>query len=211
MVQTSDSASAPARQHIPPEVEARLLDSLQSAQRPARARRLLKNILLPLPALAAAVLLFLLSGPLQGFAPVVEEAVDQHCQQVPVEVPSDEAREVDDWFKDKLSFDMAAPRFQRATLLGGRLSRLAREGFRDRSAAYLIYGVDEHKLTVLIFDGRDIELEQGAEVYAIKGRRLAMYDRGAYRVALFNQGPVGYAVTSDLSSKDLIQVVSSSF
>ncbi|MBU0552261.1 hypothetical protein KJ940_12280, partial [Myxococcota bacterium] len=181
---------------------------LATAQRPARARRALKRALLPLPAIAAAVTLFIMSTPLQGFT-LVDEAVSQHCQAVPVEVPAEEANELDDWFQGKLPFEFHAPRFgdeAPVTLLGGRLSQVGSEG-GARRAAYLLYGVGQHKMTVLIFNRRGQDLHELGRRYTVSGRDLSIHDAGAYRVALYQRGPIGYAVTSDLPVQDLLSLM----
>ncbi len=190
----------------------RITDRLRAAQRPERRRRMVRR-LAPVPALAAAGAVLLFVTPLTGFAPaVVEDAVDQHCQQVPVEVPTPEAQAADEWFNGKVPFPMNTPRFrdQRATLLGGRLSHV-QSGERTRRAAYLVYGVGEHKLSVLVFDGRELGLAEQGEMRDVGGQQVRVHDARGYRVALYQRGPLAYAVTSDLPETEMLDLIGTSF
>lgn len=203
-------------ERMPAEAHQRLTARLRTARRPDRARQMLRRLALPVPALAAAGMVALLVTPLTGFAPVVVgDAVDYHCQELPVEaLPGPEASEIDQWFDGKLPFRLAAPRFQdgRVQLLGGRLSRVGGHDGRQsaRRAAYLIYGVGAHKLSVLVFDGSGLDLVDGGATRRIKGHRLAVHDADGYRVALYQKGSLGYAVTSDLPESDMLNLIATS-
>jgi anti-sigma factor RsiW len=127
---------------MPDNARQRLEQKLRGVQRPQRAKAAAIAVAKPVTMVAAVGVIFLFVAPLTGFSSsVAEDVVDQHCQTMPVEVPSPEASEVNRWFSDKLPFRMATPRFrdQRVTLLGGRLSRV--RGHQDRGslpAAHLI-------------------------------------------------------------------------
>jgi anti-sigma factor RsiW len=207
------------RQHLkqprpmPADARARIQAGMRAATRPDRTARWISRMAMPLPALAAAGAVMLLVTPLTGFTPVVDEAVDQHCQRVPIEVPTPEAREVDAWFRDKLPFEMAAPRFddEQVVLLGGRLSRVGggNSGIAPRRAAYLVYGVGPHKLTVLVFDGHDLDVaDDGEAAHDVNHHLVSMHGSGEYRVAIDKRGPLTYAFTSDLPETDLLRLVS---
>ena len=191
----------------------RLEQRLKSAQRPRRIQRAAKNLARPVPALAivgAAVLFFM---PLTGFkANVVEDVVDQHCQTVPVEWPTPETREVDDWFADKLPFRVATPQFrdQRVMLLGGRISRIRPIGREiGLPAAHILYQVGSHKMSVLVFQAKDlVDLEQSK--HTIRGNRLRMHDARGHRVALFHRGNLTYAVTSTLPENEMLGLLGTS-
>lgn len=196
---------------MPGAAQQRLHARLRDAQRPERRRRLVRR-LAPVPALAAAGAVLLFVTPLTGFAPaVVEDAVDQHCQTVPVEVPTPEANQADEWFSGKVPFSMATPRFEdpRAMLLGGRLSHVRNNG-RSRRAAYLVYGVGEHKLSVLVFDGTELALGDRGDLRDVKGNQVRIHDARGYRVALYRRGSLAYAVTSDLPEPDMLRLIGTS-
>jgi anti-sigma factor RsiW len=201
------------KREMPADARARLQARMRTATRPDRAAKWLSRMAAPLPAVAAVGAVALFYIPMTGFAPVVNDAVGHHCDRVPIEVPTPEAREVDEWFRDKLPFELAAPRFEddQVMLLGGRLSKVGGgdSGLRSRRAAYLVYGVGPHKLTVLVFDGKDLEVDDDSAIREVNGRRLAIHhdqDRG-YNVALYRKGNLTYAYTSDLPETDLLRLV----
>ncbi len=195
---------------MPGGARARLRVRLATADHPSTAQIWLKRLAVPVPILAAAAAVFLMATPLTGFTPVVHDAVDQHCQSLPVEVPSPEAAEVDEWFEGKLPFHVVSPRFQDKdiVLLGGRLSRVVLKN-DTRRAAYLIYGKGSHKLSVLVFDGNNLEVS--GNTHQIDGHDVAIHDADGYRVALYRHGPLAYVITSDLPEDGLLNLVKSAF
>lgn len=196
---------------LPPAARDRLCERLRAAERPARMRRAARRVAAPLSTLAAVGAILLFVTPLTGFKPTVaEDAVDQHCQRMPVEMPTPVEQEVEEWFEGKVPFEMSAPRFRddRVVLLGGRLSRVGRPGDTtwSRPAAYLVYGVGTHKMSVLVFDGKDVEFE--APVTEVNGTPLHFQDARGYRVAMFQRGNLAYAVTSDLPREQMLNLIS---
>ena len=101
---------------------ARLQDSLVGARRQLRRRSMIRRLAPVVPAAVAVGAVFMLVTPLTGFVPVIDEAVEQHCEQAPVEVPTPETDELEGWFAGKLPFRFQAPRFRQqegVMLLGG--------------------------------------------------------------------------------------------
>jgi anti-sigma factor RsiW len=199
------------------EAQARLTARLRGASRPDRARRMARKLVIPVPALAAAGAVAMLVMPLTGFKPtvMVDEAVEQHCSAYPVEVPSPEVSEVDAWFEGKLPFRMRAPRFEdeRVNLLGGRISRVGggKDGPKSRPAAYLVYSLGAHKLSVLVFDSHDLPAPDDTSAELMGGQQVRVHDSDGYRVALYRRGPLTYAVTSDLPRPQMVSLLSHSF
>lgn len=195
---------------LSPAARDRLCECLRAAERPARMRRAARRVAAPLSTIAAMAAIVLFVTPLAGFKPTVaDDAVDQHCQRMPVEMPTPVEQEVEQWFDGKVPFAMSAPRFRddRVVLLGGRLSRVGRPGDTtwSRPAAYLVYGVGTHKLSVLVFDGKDVEFE--APVTEVNGTSLHVQDARGYRVAMFQRGNLAYAVTSDLPREQMLALI----
>jgi len=195
---------------MPSAMRDRLHDRLRSASRQVRMRRAAKRVAAPVSTAAAMAAALLFVTPLTGFKPtVMADAVDQHCQKMPVEMPSPVDTEVEQWFQGKVPFEMSAPRFRddRVMLLGGRLSRVGGPGdaVSSRPAAYLVYGVGKHKMTVLVFDNQGLDFE--APVTDVKGKQVYMHDARGYRVALFERGPLAYAVTSDLPQDRMLELI----
>lgn len=178
---------------------------------PARRRRRLA-LALPVPLVAAVGAVFIFFGT-TGFAPaIVDEAVSQHLDDMPVEVPTPDSLELDRWFSDKLAFRIEAPRFrnQQAMLLGGRLSRV--RGLQGiQRAAHLVYGVGAHKITVLVLSSTADDLSDAGQVQEIKGHSVAMHDRSGLRVARYHHHGLSYVVTSDLPSDQVTALIATAF
>lgn len=194
---------------MPAAARDRIHTRLRAAERPERMRRAARRVAAPLSTLAAMGAVMLVVMPLTGFKPpvVMAEAVDQHNRALPVEMPSPVDREVEQWFEGKVSFEMTAPRFGDAgvVLLGGRLSQVQRPGEESREAAYLVYGVGKHKLTVLVFDGAGLEID--APMTQVDGKPVYLHDDHGIRVALFQRGPLAYAFTSDLPQERMLELI----
>lgn len=192
---------------LPPAARDRICTRLRAAERPARIRQAARRVAAPMSTLAAVgtLAVVLLSG--FNSPTVMAEAVDLHKREVPVEMPSPVDREVEQWFEGKLDFQLAAPRFgdDNVVLLGGRLSQVTRPGERGRDAAYLVYGVGSHKLTVLVFDSTGLELD--APVTEVGGKPVYLHDDRGVRVALFQRGPLAYAFTSDLPQARMLELI----
>lgn len=192
------------------EGRARIRRALAEAERPSFFALWTRRLALPVPAVAVAVLMML---PTTGFAP--REAVLRHREASPVEVPSARADEVDAWFKDKVRFEMNTPRFgdARVQLLGARLTHVHTRPGQDetRQAAYVVYGVGPHKLSVLVFDGTGVELPAGGESHQVGAHEMKVGAEDAFNVAVFRDRGRIYAVTSDLPQPDMLALVDSAF
>lgn len=199
-------------QRISSEARQRMSESLRGEAKLLQRRRTMRRLTRIAPAMAAAGAIFLLVTPLTGFmpAPVVDEAVSQHIDRTPVDLPTPEASEVEQWFSSRLSFRLEAPRFEadRAVLLGGRMTRVAFPENDRRAAAHLIYGVGRHKLSVLVFPAHDLPVEefaQGRDPRAVRPANL--HARQGYRVMLYRKGDIGYAITSDLPEREMLSLL----
>lgn len=190
-------------EHLGDDARARITGKLRAAQRPERRRRAMKNVAKGVvPALVAASAIFLFVSPLTGFVPV-DDAISHHATTSPLEMPTSEPSEAQDWFNHKVSFDVHIPRLNGAALLGARLSRVtARRG--TRNAAYLVYGKGARKVTVLVFDADGYEFPEGQ---AVKGRAVSLHHRNGTTVAFYREGRVGYAVTADMSDTDMLRLI----
>ncbi|MCK6574356.1 zf-HC2 domain-containing protein [Myxococcota bacterium] len=201
------------------EARARIRRALADAERPSFMALWARRLALPVPAVAVAVLLLI--PPTVGFAP--REAVLRHTEASPVEVPSAQADEINAWFKDKVRFEVNAPRFRdpRVQLLGGRLTHVHTRAGQDetRQAAYLVYAIGRHKLSVLVFDGTGVDLPDAAEAgdapenggQSPARRDLVLQNQDAFNVAMFRNGGSIYTVTSDLPEPKLVALVDSAF
>lgn len=190
----------------------RMRASLSEAGRQMRRRVLLRRIAPAVSALAAVGAVFMLVTPLAGFTPMLDDVVEHHVERTPVDVPTPEAAELETWFQGRLPFRFNAPRFEsEAMLLGGRLTRVAGPELAHRQAAWLVYGVGRHKLSVLVFDAGDLDLTGGGRMETVNGRSLSLHDSRGYKVALFRQGDLAYAVTSDLPEDRMVKLIGTAF
>ncbi len=206
-VQSAIKGALASATPLPGGARARIRTRLALEAAPARRTRLVK-LALPVPVVAAAAAVFFFVGT-TGFTPaVVEDAVAQHEEEMPLDVPTPEAEELDRWFQDRVRLRVRAPRFRdRSTmLLGGRLSRIGARGHGQR-AAYLVYGVGRHKVSVLAFDSADGELEQFGEVRRVKGRPVSVAEHHGRHVVMYRQGGLTYTVTSDLPTQRMVELV----
>ena len=152
-------------------------------------------------AVATVAVLLVFVSPLVGFSPtVVDEVLDHHQLDMPLELPSREVGEVNHWMKERLPFDMKTPTFEGrpVRLLGGRLSRVKWSDQRvSRPAAHLVYQVAGKKMSVLVFEDQE---ETEAE-------EVTWHEREGHRVAIFVRGRVRYAITARLPEGDFQRVV----
>lgn len=201
------------RPAAPDGLRLRLSDALNAVDRAAPPAATLP---LPMPARlwrfavpAAALVLALLFGPQimsPGESPVVMDSIVKHQRDLPLEVMG--APEiVRSWFDGKVPFAVRTPKIEpMASLVGGRLVSLG-----DREAAYLIYQVKdnlgERKVSVFVFDAHDLPMM--APQRRLVGQR-EVYLEGArgYRVALFRDNDVGYAITGSVDEPVLLRLVS---
>jgi anti-sigma factor RsiW len=141
-----------------------------------------------------------------GQLPVVEQTVDWHRNELPVEIRSSERTHVARWFRGKVDFPVRLPEFRdsRVELLGGRLAHI-----KDRRAANVSYKVGDSRLSVMIFHGDELKVP-AARIRSIGNQDVAIYNSHGYGVALMQNHGITYAMTSDLPEKHLIDLVASS-
>ena len=151
-----------------------------------------------------------------GFEPIVEESVNWHRRNIPIEVTGPSGERVSTWLKPKVDFPVRLPRFERTgreevSLLGARLSNI-----RDRQAAYVVYEVDGSKISVMLFDGhRDNGSSQPAVRPAAHPHSAratpAIYTAKGYNVAVIEDNGITYSITSELPPEDMARLVDAAF
>lgn len=163
----------------------------------------------PLAAMVTLVVIF------QGFtiAPaassptaMIDDTLDWHRGNFPLEVTTADPEEAQAWFKGKVDFSVRLPQFadRRVNLLGGRIAHI-----EDRRAALLLYEVDGSKLSVVLFDGDGLTVPRET-LRQVKGRDIVWLNQRGYGVALLQDSGVTYAMTSDLSEDRLLDLVATS-
>ncbi len=152
---------------------------------------------------AAAALLGMLMWSAHPFSPVVEDAIAKHRRDLPIEVTGgDDA--VRAWFANKVDFAVRPPRLPPHSVFRG--GRLANVGARE--AAYLVYDVNGEKVSVLVFDPRNVPLETARHRF-VGNHDVFLDGQRGYHVATYRDRDVGYAFTSDMDEDRMIQLVSS--
>jgi anti-sigma factor RsiW len=142
-------------------------------------------------------------GGEESLGPVL---VDRHeravGQAMPLELASDDPDAVSSWFRGKVSFPVAAPRFGRSDvrLLGARLTHVGAD-----DAAYLAYRVQDHPLSVLVFPA-GLRPAAGRDVRVVGDRRIYTSRRGGLAWVLFDSGGLTYALVSDLPEALLLEL-----
>ncbi len=165
-----------------------------------------------LPIAAAAALLFVVvpnftvapsgADPL----PVVEQTVDWHRGDFPIEVTGPEAAEVSQWFRGKVGFPVRPPAFgdMPVNLLGGRIAHV-----KEQRAAYLLYEYNGTPVSVMAFDGKGLSVPSD-KVRKVGNRDVAIWNQAGYEVAVIRDAGVTYTFTSALPEDEFISVLESS-
>jgi anti-sigma factor RsiW len=204
------------------DVPAHLLSSVQSALDQADASRSWRPMRgvgpasLGILAVAAAVLLVVMSRPTQADSAIVEEAIRGHEKNLPVEVggPDVSDDEVRSWMQGKVAVPVRPLRMQTAgrdrgvepRLMGGRVYHL-----RNRDVAQLVYRVGTSQMTVYVFDPSGFEFSAPQTRKRLVGRHeVYLAEERGYTVALYRDRGVGYAVASDLEPEGVMRVVAAS-
>jgi anti-sigma factor (TIGR02949 family) len=138
-----------------------------------------------------------------GFMPLIDEAVVRHSRQPPVEVDSADSGVVEDWFRSKVDFHVALPRFERRqlALVGARLSNLA-----ERQAALVRYrhGGRQFSLFVISDSGVDID---GQHCRRVQHREYCLSELRGYTVASWRARGLVYSMVGESSQDDLLRVL----
>jgi mycothiol system anti-sigma-R factor len=198
-------AAAP-REAAPAALRNRIQRSIARESSPARAmvraganRRWAAKVL---PMAAAAGVLGTLIFSRVSFTPVAADVIAKHSKRLPLEVAGDPAA-IAKWYADKLDFRFQPPPLAKAALQGGRLSSVG-----DHQAAYLVYDLNHHKVSVFVFDASDLPIE--AHQKRVIGNREVYFDEGrGYNVAMYRDRGVGYAIASDMDPDKMYELVSS--
>lgn len=175
-------------------------------------RKMWRSAWIAAPLVAAVLLVF--ASPTLTVAParsdqlpVVEETVDWHRGNFPIEVTGPDASFVSQWFRNKVDFPVRTPTFgdnHEVNLLGGRIAHV-----QNRRAAYLLYEVDGTKVSVLVFDGNGLTVPSD-KIRKIADRDVLMLDNDGYEVAMLQDNGVTYTITSELPEDSFMRLVEDS-
>ncbi len=205
------AAARSARPECPPALRNLIGAKLDAAERASRstARRRFASVMAALPISAAAAWAILVMRPTPPPmvalpSPVVADVVKKHARNLPFDVNGQKDDELRNWYADKVSFPVRPPKFKNvsALLRGGRLSNV-----RDRDAAYLVYDVNGNKVSVLMYDPREMQ-PSTLPRQALGGHDVTFTEDNGRQVALFEESGIGYAIASDMDRESMVKLIS---
>ncbi len=136
---------------------------------------------------------------------LVQDAIEQHARQLPIEIAG---QDVEPWFQGKVDFHVSVPRFRSANpprIVGARLANV-----RERQAAYVVYdrGVPKRRMTLLVYPGDASELRGTvARTASVNGHEVMLANERGYNVAVWSRRGVSYSLVSDLDERDVLELV----
>ena len=192
------------REEAPAELRSRLVHAMaQVPERKPLSRRLVWG---SVPAAAALALVITFTWTVtSGFSPLVDDAIQQHSTEPPVEVNSSDTSAVENWFRKKVDFNVALPRFPRAkiNLVGARLSHLA-----ERQAALVRYKSRGRHFSLFVLTDTGDKLT-GKQCRRVKSREFCLTEQKGYTVVLWRSRGLVYSLVGDWSPSEMMKVLAS--
>lgn len=187
----------------PARLRAAALRALQEADRSAGWGRRWAWRLVPA---AAAVVAVAAVGYLQlrpDDLAIVEQGIDWHRRSLPLDVTGSSPEVIQRYFSDKVPFAVRPPVFkgEKAQLVGARLANL-----REHQAVYVAYRVNGKRVSVFIFDPAAVPV--GGPEVRVGPRRVHWRGHRGYNMLTYTSGGTGYAVTSEMDPRGLVQLIS---
>jgi anti-sigma factor RsiW len=157
--------------------------------------------------LAIGIFWFAAEKPLREHrTSLVNVAVNNHLRylqgQLPLEVFSDSPEKISAWFTGKLAFNLKLPDYpQRPSepkpyhVEGARLV-----GFADDFAAYVVYRLKGHPISLLV-TSESVAKASGGEEIAWEGLRFHFQSINGWKVLTWSDNGLTYALVSDLEER----------
>jgi anti-sigma factor RsiW len=180
------------------------LEPLAAKPPPRRMRRYVAAT-----SISAAAALALMIGVKQpwhaGGDPFAKEAVADHLRVVsrehPVDIESGGPHQVKPWFTGRLDFALPS-------VFGGDDEYVLQGGavgyYLDRKSAVLVYKHRLHTISLFVFSAEGLAFPRGD--HPVGRARAALVNERGFSVALWRDGPLGYALVSDLNGDELLQL-----
>jgi mycothiol system anti-sigma-R factor len=197
----------------PPALRDRVQEALRGQRReaPEARRRWARRWawrLIPAAAAAGIIITVSLSrerelSPAASLASLADSSINWHRQHLPMDVTGPSVERVEQFFSDKVPFAVRPPAFEArgVQLVGARLTNL-----REHQAVTLTYQVHGRRVSVFIFDSQVVP--HGVPATRVGKRNVFLDRRRGYNIAMYTSGGTGYAVTSDMDPKGLVQLIS---
>ncbi len=155
-----------------------------------------------MPVAAAAGLLISMGISRVNWSPMAADVVAKHQRNLPIEITGG-ADQLRKWYSDKVDFPVRPLILPHGSLRGGRLANI-----RDRQAAYLVYDVQGNKVSVFIFDPRDLQFDSRRKT-VVSNHEVFLDEERGYNVALFRDRGIGYAIAGEMDPDQMIKLVGS--
>ncbi|RMG44548.1 MAG: anti-sigma factor [Acidobacteria bacterium] len=161
------------------------------------------------PVLAAAMLLvasmtILLLRPANRITPrrLAPILIADHRETVPdrMQIVTPDRQALLDWFQQRVDFAFRLPATRAAELIGGRLCHL-----QGRRAALIAYRHAHQRVSLYVFDGRDVEWPE-KRLASIDGRRFLVSAERGYNLILWRDRGLVYGLVGDVPHSDLLQL-----
>jgi anti-sigma factor RsiW len=154
-----------------------------------------------------AVVVWFAAGFLRG-APVsfVNIAADSHQRylkgQLPLEVFSNSPEEISGWFTGKLRFNLKLPEYpqQPGKLKPYQIEGARLVGFRDDYAAYIVYRLNNHPISLLVTTD-SVAKPSGGEEIPWQGLEFHFQSVNGWKVLTWSDNGLTYALVSDLEER----------
>lgn len=158
-------------------------------------------------ATAAALLIGVAMSRQETLSYLVEESIQRHRQQLPMDVTGTSPERLFSFFRDKVPFAVKPPKFVNTNAKAGVVFEGARlSNLRDRKAAYFRYRVGDHRLSVFVLEPDAVP--RSSNVLHVGGRDVYWHEAHGYNVAMFVADGAGYAVASEMEPKRLVELIS---
>jgi anti-sigma factor RsiW len=138
---------------------------------------------------------------------LVEEAVNRHVRDLPLEVTADGGAEhVHAWFDGKLDFNPRPPRFAApgVQLMGARLSHIS-----DRPAAYMRYNLPRGKVGLFIVEDPQRRFGDSGRTIRAGPEEVHLVNAHGYNLAMWRHNEIVYSLVGDLDEHQLARLVES--
>lgn len=140
--------------------------------------------------------------------PVFSKSVNDHLQflqgNLPVDIASNKAREVQNWLQTKLDFKIMVPDLSswEVNLSGARIC-----SFKEKKAAYIGYEKNGHAISVFMFDAKGLKFPKAKKV-AVNNKVFYLSKERGYNSALWLEQGIACVFVSDLDEAELLYLAS---
>jgi anti-sigma factor (TIGR02949 family) len=188
----------------PPHLKAKIITAMETTKENRFFSRRL--VLSSVPALIVILLIIPFTWTVtSGFSSLADEAVKKHSYASPMEFSNSDSDQVENWFREKVDFNVAIPKFTRrkVDLIGARLSQLAKS-----RAALVRYRRGMHNFSLFVVTDPGGSLG-GNQCQKVKTKEFCITELKGYTVIQWRSRGLAYSLVGDEAPQDMIDVLSS--